>query len=272
MPENFKALQTIMDKIIEFSVNYSFRVLGAIIILILGIIAAKWVSKIVTGILEKKKVDITLARFIANISKLLVIVFAIIIALGKFGITIAPFIAAIGAGAFGLTYAIQGPLSNYGAGVSIILGRPFLIGDTINVAGVNGVVEEIRLGQTILKDEDGVKITIPNKHIVGEILHNSNEFRIVESVVGISYEDNPEAAISIIKNVLEKSENVADKPCPQVGIENFGDFSINIGYRYWVDTNRYFRDKYEINLEIFNKLKENNITIPFPQQEIKIKK
>ena len=272
MPGDFKALQTIIDKIIDFCVNYSFRVFGAIIILILGIIAAKWVSGFVGKILEKKKIDITLSKFIANIAKLLVIVFAVIIALGKFGITIAPFIAAIGAGAFGLTYAIQGPLSNYGAGISIILGRPFAIGDTINVAGVNGIVEEIRLGQTILKDEDGVVITIPNKHIVGEILHNSNEFRIVESVVGISYKDNPEHAVELIKNILQNSEHVASKPSPQVGIEEFGDFSINIGYRYWVNTEKFFHSKYKINLEVFNKLKDSGITIPFPQQEVTLKK
>ncbi len=272
MTEELKTIQVIIDKIVEFSVNYSFRVLGAVIILILGIIAAKWVSKIVKTLLLKKKVDITLSGFIANIAKLLVIVFAVIIALGKFGITIAPFIAAIGAGAFGLTYAIQGPLSNYGAGISIILGRPFLIGDTINVAGVSGIVEEIKLGQTVLKDEDGILITIPNKHIVGEILHNSNKYRIVESIVGISYNDNPEKAIETIRNILDNNEYVTTSPLPQVGIDEFGDSSINIGYRYWVDTNKYFHSKYKVNLEVFNKLKEAGITIPFPQQEITIKR
>ena len=271
MPKGLSSIQTIIEKIVEFFVNYSFNVIGALIILILGFLVAKWVSKLTKNILEKKNLDITLARFISGVIKLLVIVFAVIIALGKFGITIAPFIAAIGAGAFGLTYAIQGPLSNYGAGIAIIIGRPFKIGDTITVAGVNGVVENIKLGNTTLKDEDGVTITIPNKHIVGEILRNSEKYRIVESSVGISYGDDPEKAISIILNILKDNENIANTPLPQVGVEEFGDSSINISYRYWVETKNYFNVKHMVNLEIYNKLKENNITIPFPQQEVTIK-
>ncbi len=271
MPKDLSSFQRIIEKIVEFIVNYSFNVVGAIIILILGFLVAKWISKLIKNILEKKNLDITLASFISSVIKLLVIVFAVIIALGKFGITIAPFIAAIGAGAFGLTYAIQGPLSNYGAGIAIIIGRPFKIGDTISVAGVNGVVEDIKLGNTTLKDEDGVTITIPNKHIVGEILRNSEKYRIVESIVGISYGDNPEKAINIILNVLKNNENIASSPLPQVGIEEFGDSSINISYRYWVETQNYFNVKYMVNMEVYNKLKENNITIPFPQHEVTIK-
>ena len=271
MPKDLSSFQRIIEKIVEFIVNYSFNVVGAIIILILGFLVAKWISKLIRNILEKKNLDITLASFISGVIKLLVIVFAVIIALGKFGITIAPFIAAIGAGAFGLTYAIQGPLSNYGAGIAIIIGRPFKIGDTISVAGVNGVVEDIKLGNTTLKDEDGVTITIPNKHIVGEILRNSEKYRIVESIVGISYGDDPEKAIEIILNVLKENKNIASFPLPQVGIDEFGDSSINISYRYWVETKNYFNVKYMVNMEVYNKLKENNITIPFPQHEVTIK-
>ena len=271
MPKDLSSFQRIIEKIVEFIVNYSFNVVGAIIILILGFLVAKWISKLIRNILEKKNLDITLASFISGVIKLLVIVFAVIIALGKFGITIAPFIAAIGAGAFGLTYAIQGPLSNYGAGIAIIIGRPFKIGDTISVAGVNGVVEDIKLGNTTLKDEDGVTITIPNKHIVGEILRNSEKYRIVESIVGISYGDDPEKAIEIILNVLKENKNIASFPLPQVGIDEFGDSSINISYRYWVETQNYFNVKYMVNMEVYNKLKENNVTIPFPQHEVTIK-
>jgi len=271
MPEKLAAFQTIINKALEFIVAYSFRIIGAIIILILGIWAAKSISKIINSILEKKNIDTTLATFISNCAKLMTIIFVVIIALGKFGITIAPFIAAIGAGAFGLTYAIQGPLSNYGAGIAIIIGRPFKIGDTIKVAGVSGVVEEIKLGNTTLRDEDGVLITIPNKHIVGEILHNSNEYKIVENIVGISYDSSPEKAITLIKDVLSSSDKVAQTPPPEVGIDEFGDSSINLGYRYWVRTKDYFYTKYNVNLKIFNTLKENGVTIPFPQMEIELK-
>lgn len=267
--KEFVALQTLIDKVIEFGVNYSFQVVGALIILLIGIAVGKWASGLVEKLCLRKGLDVTFSHFLASFAKLLIIFFAVIIALGKFGITIAPFIAAIGAAAFGATYAIQGPLSNYGAGLVIIVGRSFLVGDTISVAGVFGVVREIRLGQTILETEDGVDITIPNRFIVGEILHNSKECRIVEGIVGISYSDDPEVAIRVLNETLGRFERV-EGVSPQVGIEAFGDSSVEIGYRYWVPTHQYFQTLHAVNLAVFKALKAANITIPFPQREVKV--
>jgi small conductance mechanosensitive channel len=268
MDNQIETVQAMVNKVIEFFVAYSFQVLGALIILIAGFIIGKWVSNIVEKLCKKKNIDVTLSGFIASIAKLLVITFAIIIAMSKFGITIAPFIAMIGAVAFGATYALQGPLSNYGAGLSIILGRPFVVGDTINVAGVFGVVESVKLAHTDLITEDGVTITIPNKHIVGEIMHNSREFRIIEGIVGISYGDKPEKAINAIKDTISKIDGITANPPPQIGVENFGDSSVDIGYRYWVPTQKYFETMHTVNLAVFNSIKEAGITIPFPQREV----
>jgi small conductance mechanosensitive channel len=204
--------------------------------------------------------------------KALIIGFAIVLALGKFGITIAPFIAAIGALVFGATYAIQGPLSNYGAGLVIVLGRPFVVGDTVSVKEVNGVVDDIKLANTTLVTEDGVRVTIPNRHIVGEILWNSKNRRIIEACVGISYGDDPEKAISVIKETLKSFSDIVDEPAPQIGIDEFADSSVNIAFRYWVPTGKYFQTKYDVNLAVFKALKKNNITIPFPQRDVNIVK
>lgn len=265
------AVQKLVTTITEFSVNYSFQVIGALIILVAGVFLGKWAAKLTLQLCEKRKTDVTLGRFTASIVKGLVVVFAVIIALGKFGITIAPFIAAIGAIAFGATYAVAGPLSNYAAGLAIILGRPFIVGDTISVAGVAGEVDEVKLANTALVTEDGEKITIPNKHIIGEILVNSKAFRIVEGSVGISYADDPEKAISTISQVLGQFENVSQKPGPQVGIEKFDSYSVNIGYRYWVPTSKYFHTLYAVNLSIYKAVRGAGITIPFPQTEVTMK-
>jgi small conductance mechanosensitive channel len=270
MGEGLTAIQKFINTVIEFCVNYSFQVLGAIVILILGGMLANWVSKLLLRLFEKKNLDITLSKFLSGIARIFILVFAILIALGKFGITIAPFIAALGAMAFGASFAIQGPLSNYGAGLTIILTRPFVVGNTITVASVGGVVEEIKLACTILTNEDGVKITIPNKHIVGEILHNSRENKIVEAVIGIGYDSNPEKAVEQIHRVLEKFEDVQQKPMPQVGIQEFADSSINIGYRYWVPTVKYFQISYKVNSSVYKAFKEAGINIPFPQRDLHI--
>ena len=270
MQEEIKTVQKLINIIIDFFVNYSFQVIGAILVLIIGILVARSVASFLLKLFERKNIDVTLSKFTAAAVKGIIIGFAIIIALGKFGITIAPFIAALAAMAFGASFAIQGPLANYGAGLVIILTRPFVVGNTITVSGVSGIVDEVNLGNTILKDEDEVRITIPNKHIVGEILHNSEEKRIVEEVVGISYDSNPEKAIQIIKEALNEFEEISKEPPPKVGIQKFGDSSIDIGLRYWIPSKKYFKTLYQVNLAVYKQLKEKEIEIPFPQRDVHI--
>ncbi|MDG4475891.1 mechanosensitive ion channel family protein [Thiovibrio frasassiensis] len=272
MDQQLEALHTIVTRGTAFLVDYSFQVVGAIIILIGGFLLGSWVSTAVSKLCEKREIDVTLGHFLSSLAKIVVIGFAVIIALSKFGITIAPFIAAIGAAAFGATYALQGPLSNYGAGLAIILGRTFLVGDTITVAGVFGVVETITLAHTTLRTEDGVRITVPNKHIVGEILHNSGEHRIVESSVGISYSADPARAIAVISQALAGFPQLQNGPAPQIGIEDFQDSSVAIGYRYWAPTQRYIETMHAVNLAVYQALGQAGITIPFPQRVVTIMK
>jgi len=269
MEEKITYIQKFINMIIEFFVNYSFRIIGAVIILLVGFYIAKWAASLVEKLCDKKKLDITLRGFLSSFVRLIIIIFAVVLALGKFT-SIAPFIAVMGALVFGATYAIQGPLSNYGAGLAIILGRPFIVGDTISVKEVNGVVEQIKLACTTLLTEDGVKVTIPNRHIVGEILWSSKKQRIIEASVGISYGDDPEKAVSVIRETLKAFSDVDKEPAAQVGIDEFADSSINIAYRYWVPTGKYFQTKYAVNLAVFKAFKKANITIPFPQRDVNI--
>lgn len=270
MGNEISAIQKLVNTLIEFSVNYSFQVVGALIVLFLGWMIAKWTAALLLALFEKKKLDVTFSGFLAGLVKLVIVGFAVIIALGKFGITIAPFIAALGAMIFGATYAIQGPLSNYGAGIAIILGRPFVIGDTVTVTGVSGVVDQVKLASTTLVTEDNVKITIPNKHIVGEIIQNSGPNKVVESVIGISYGDDPEKAVRVIQQVLAGFKEVTDQPPPQIGIQAFGDSSVNIEFRYWVPTRKYFQISHAVSLAVYRAVKAAGLNIPFPQREVKI--
>ena len=270
MGKELQQAQEIYKLITEFFITYSFQIVGAVIVLIIGILVAKKVSSFVLKICEKKELDITLSRFIASTTKIAIIVMVVIIALGKVGISVTPFVAAIGALSLGAGLAMQGLLSNYGAGLNIVLSRPFVVGDTIRIQNVIGQVKEIHLAYTLLSDEDDVEITIPNKHIVGEIISNSHADTLAEETVGISYENNPEEAISVIMKALESTENLSDVRKPLIGIDEFADSSINIGIRFWVPTNNYFETRYRANASIYKALKEADITIPFPQREIRI--
>jgi len=271
MGEELAGLQKLYEMLMEFVVNYSFQVVGAIIIMILGFFIARKLGGMITGLCLKRNMDVTLSKFFGNVTKMMVLIFAIIITMGKFGISIAPFIAALGALAFGCTFALQGPLSNFGAGITIILTRPFVVGNTITIQGVSGIVKEITLTATILETEDNEEITIPNKHIVGEILLNSFANRVVERSIGIAYHDNPDQAIEIISRDLEQFPQVVKEPAPQVGIQEFANSAITIGMRYWVPTNHYFQTLFQVNQKEYKSLMDAGMTIPFPQQDIHIK-
>ena len=160
--KNIEALQRLIETLVEFSVAYGFQLLGALVFFFIGLKGAAWTGRKVASIAGAKDVDPALARLIGNIVKLIVVAMLVVITLGNFGISIAPLIALAGAGAFGATLAIQGPLSNFGAGFAILLGRTYSVGDTITIGKVSGVVADVKLAATVLTGEDGEKITIPN--------------------------------------------------------------------------------------------------------------
>jgi len=267
-----KEFERMYALVIEYLVTYSFQVVAALFILLIGIWIAQKISKFVLNLLLKQKIDITLSTFISNVVKALFITMVVIIALGKLGISVTPFVAAIGAASLGAGLALQGMLSNYGAGLAIIATRPFKVGDTIQVNGVSGLVKSIELGVTILCNEDNVEITVPNKHLVGEVINNSFEYSLVEGEVGIAYDNDPHKAIAVISKVLENIEAVTQTPKAQIGVNNFADSSISISYRYWVPTTDLIATKLVVNLAVFDALKVEKIDIPFPQRIVTINK
>lgn len=267
---NPETLENIYNTVAEFLVNYSFQVLGAFIILIIGWIVARWLSKVIVRFCDSKNVDVTLARFIGSCTYLLLLACFVIIALGNFGISVAPFVAAVGALTLGAGLALQGPVSNYGAGFIIILTRPFVVGNTISVAGISGTVEEVKLGMTLMRTEDDELIVVPNRHLIGEVLYNSFENKIVEATVGIAYSSDAERVIEVLDDKLRSMDCVAETPEVKVGIEDFGDSAIIIGLRYWVPAKNYFGHKYAVNAVVYKTLREEGIAIPFPQREVRL--
>lgn len=268
LDQELQQLQGVYQLITEFLVNYSFQLLGAALVFLLGLWVASKVSRLVAKQCEKHQIDITLSNFVSNLIRILIIVMVAIIALGKIGISVTPMVAAIGAASLGAGLALQGMLSNYAAGVTIIVTRPFVVGNTIEIKGESGVVTRINLGMTILTNEEGEQISIPNKHIVGEILHNSFSNKLVETQFNLSYNNDPEAAISLITELLSQNSNVSQDTTPNIGINGFNAIGIEIGVRYWVPTQSYFQHKYKINLAIYNALKQAGIEMACPVREI----
>lgn len=270
LKDEIDQVANIYNIVIEFFTNYSFQLIGAFIIFILGYMVAGKISSWVLKLCLNHKLDITLSQFLSSTTKMLIVIMITIISLSKLGISVTPFIAAIGAISLGAGLALQGLLSNYAAGFNIILIRPFVVGDTITVHGVTGVVEEVLLAYTVLKNEDDVTITIPNKHIVGEILHNSKNDSLLELQVGIAYDHNPLDVVELLKETMLTLDSVDENTKLQVGIDEFSDSAITIAIRLWAPTVSLYETKYKAYASIYSALDKANIHIPFPQRDVHI--
>ena len=270
LKDEIDQVANIYNVIIEFFTNYSFQLVGALIIFIVGYMLAGKVAKWVLALCLRHKLDITLSQFLSNTTKMLMVVMITIVALGKLGISVTPFIAAIGAISLGAGLALQGLLANYAAGFNIILIRPFVVGDTITVNDVTGVVEEVLLAYTVLRNEDDVTITVPNKHIVGEVLHNSKHDSLLELSVGISYQHNPLEVVALLEKSMLQLDIIGDNKKLQVGIDEFSDSAITLAIRLWTPTVNLYAAKYKAYAGIYSALDEANINIPFPQRDVHI--
>ncbi len=260
----------ILDWIIEAIVKYSFRVLGGILILFVGWIIAKFICRLAHDFFLKHKVDVTVTKFLVATIRLVVMAFAVLIALGKFGIEIAPFIAGLSVVGFGTSFALQGPLSNYAAGASLIFTKPFKVGDIIEVVGEIGEVEDMTLPRTLLRTLDDTVVVIPNKHIIGEIIHNYSGQKKIDVKVGVGYKTNVEKAIELIRKIINNDNRILHPNNVKVGILEFADSSINLYARIWCKQAEYWDVLFDINKHIFEEFKKNNIEIPFPQRDIHI--
>ncbi|GHC12234.1 mechanosensitive ion channel family protein [Cerasicoccus arenae] len=271
MDEEIKQVSESAQYVTQFLIDNGAKIFSAIFVLALGYWLSGWLRNLLLRMMEKKGMDITLAKFVSGCVRLIILMMAVLFAIAKF-YSISPLVALLGASAFGLTLAIQGPISNYGAGLMIIITRPFVVGNTLTVQGQYGQVKEITLAYTQMENEDGEVITIPNKHIMGEIFINSHECRIVEGVIGISYASDADTSIEAVLKACQGIEDVTQDPPPQVGIDAFADSSVNIGYRCWVPTKTFHATRFKINRAVYQAVQDCGADIPFPQLDVTVKK
>jgi len=270
MQDELEQASEIYNLIVAFLVNYSFQIVGAILIFVAGTFVAGKISNWLLRFCESKGLDVTLSKFIANIVKLLVILMVSIIALGNLGISVTPFVAAIGALSLGAGLALQGLLSNYGAGLNIILTRPFVVGDTVLLQGVSGIVSDITLSTTLLVDEDEVRITIPNRHIVGEIIHNSGAMSLVETQFIVTSGTNIQNVIKIALRAVRTTEGLGDDTKALFGVSQFSGLGVEISGRIWVPTAQRVHFKYLMNKSLHNLLKDSGVELAIPAQAIRL--
>ena len=254
----------------NFLLLYGFQILGAIIILIVGALAAAWAGRISKRWLEEHQLEPPIRTLIVRAVRLLVFTLTIVLALDKFGVPIAPIIAGIGVAGVGLGLAMQGMLGNMVAGLTIIFTKPYRVGEYIELLGVYGQVTEIELLSTKLMHPDRSVVTIPNRKIIGEILHNYGAVRQLGLNVGVAYGADLARALSAIDGILRENPRVLKDPAPVVGISKLGDSSINISIQPWVKVDDYGPAQLEIYQTIVEQFRAKQIDIPFPQTEVRV--
>jgi small conductance mechanosensitive channel len=222
------------DIVVDLAIRYGFQVLGAIVILVVGAIVGRWLGRLTDRRLQARAMEPPLRVLIARVVTLLVMLFAIIAALDKFGFQIAPLVAGIGVAGLGVGIALQGVLGNVVAGLSIIFTKPFRVGEYIEIAGVKGDVDTIALFSTTLVHADRSRVIIPNRKIVGEILHNFGKMRQLHLTLTVPLGSDVGTALAAATDVVTRNERVLKDPAPVVGIGQLTDTGMRIGVHPWV--------------------------------------
>ncbi len=259
-----------VDIIIDLTIRYGFQVAGALAILAVGALLARWVGNVVQGWLQRQDMEPPVRILIVRVVRAVVFAFAALAALDKFGVQIAPLIAGIGIAGLGVGIALQGVLSNVIAGLTIIFTKPYRVGEYVEIIGVYGEVISIDVFATVLRHTDQSRVVVPNRKIVGEVLHNYGNMRQMSLSVGVAYTTNLTEALNLARAIVAKHPRVLKNPAPVVGISLLADSAITLSVQPWVNVTDYVPAQAELYQALVEQFRANRIEMPFPQQEVRL--
>ena len=254
----------------HFVQTYWQAVVGAILVLIVGIIVSRWLAHLLRRWLERQPMEPPVRTLLVRVARLLMILFTLLMALDTLHVKITTLVAGIGVIGVGTGLALQGVLSNIVAGLTIIFTKPFRVGEYIEVSGVHGLVKAIDLSATILQHVDLSTVVVPNKKIVGEILHNYGTIRQLKITVGVGYGSDLNHVLAVMKQIMESNTRVLKNPAPVAGVTTLADSSITVMLRPWVSVPDYGAAQAELYQTIVDRCRAEKIEIPFPQREVRM--
>tara|TARA_B100001093_G_scaffold181674_1_gene174335 strand:+ start:110 stop:961 length:852 start_codon:yes stop_codon:yes gene_type:complete len=263
-------METAVQWLLQDGINIGKAILMALIIFVVGRWIAGAIKNKLRSTMEKWNVDPALISFGTSITYYVLMIAVVLAAVQQVGFQTTSLVAVLGAAGLAVGLALQGSLSNFASGVLIIMFRPFKIGDFIDAGGQAGVVQEIGVLVTIMKTPDNKKIIQPNSAIMSGAITNvtANDTRRVDMTVAVSYTDDLDKVQNIITEMLNADSRVLQDPAPQVVVAELADSSVNFNVRPWCATGDYWGIFFDFQKNIKQRLDQEGVSIPFPQQDV----
>lgn len=270
MEEKITFAGNYLDKIINFGFEYSPKIIGGIIVLLIGLWITKLITRSVGKTLAKSKLDQSLVPFLKSLTNIILKILVVITVMGMIGIQMTSFIALIGAAGLAVGLALSGTLQNFAGGVIILILKPFKVGDFIEAQGFLGTVKEISIFATMLNTGDKKLIIIPNGPLsTGSLTNFSTEpQRRVDWKFGMAYGDDVENFKKAINDFFAEDTRILKQPASFIGLSELGDSSVNFAVKAWVNSADYWDVFYDINEKVYKKFGDYKLNIPFPQMDV----
>ncbi len=259
-----------VDAVVAWISTYSIKIIGALLIFIIGKWLSRRIANLFAKLMTKNNVDQAVVGFLTNLTYYVLLVVVIIAALGKLGVNTTSFLAIVGAAGLAIGLALKDSLSNFAAGVMLVMFRPFTVGDVVSAAGITGKVEKITIFNSLFCTADNQLIIVPNNKIISDVITNINakDTRRIDLVVGISYSDDMTQTKEILEGLARDNSRVLDDPAVTIAVSELADSSVNLVFRPWVKTEDYWAVRFDLTEKIKTSLDAAGISIPFPQQDV----
>lgn len=260
-------LSTLTQQLLDWAINAGGRIIGSIIVFIVGRFIVSMLNKLVAKVMEKRKVDVSIKTFIKSLVNILLTILLIVAVVENLGVQTTSFAALLASAGVAIGMALSGNLQNFAGGLIILLFKPYKVGDWIECQNVAGTVKEIQIFHTILTTADNKVIYIPNGSLSsGVVVNYSNQVsRRIEWIVGIDYGEDYEKVELIVRDILAKDSRILHEPVPFVALHALDASSVNVVARVWVKSEDYWNVYFDINKEIYATFNEKGINFPFPQ-------
>ncbi len=270
MEKQLNSLEGVKSELISLAIHFGPKLLTAIIILTAGVFAGGWVARAMARGLHRLELEPPVRLLLTRVARMLVFLLFAMMALQNLGVELLPLIAGLGVAGAGIALATQGVLSNVVAGLTIIFTKPYRVGEYIQIVGVEGQVHAITLFNTSLIHADRSTVIVPNRKVVGEILHNYGRIRMCSVSIGVAYESDLAATLGVIRDLVRANTKVLAEPAPSVQIGALADSAVQITINPWVGVADFGVVEGELYLSLLEELRRRNISLPYPQREVRL--